>query len=233
MEDEDHYFGVTRYYDYYIALYDFMYRWHSTATELAVSRDGLHFQRVLNGHKLIVPGHQEEWDSSMPVIGHGFVTVKGKHYQYYTGSDKNYQEGSARAGLLVPWRRSTGLATWRQDGFTDLRVASGLERGWVTTKPIQAMNPGQYEIWVNANVPAPGNQFVVELLDAKNDRPLPGYGPADLLSGINNLEHVLTWKGSADLSRIHARSVRLRFTLKGNDVRFYSFGFRRKGMAHK
>lgn len=228
LEDEDHYLGVTKYHDYYIALYDFMYRNHSTQTELAVSRDGIRFQRVLNGHKVLKLGPKGAWDSSMPVIGQGFLTIAGKHLQYYTGSDRNYQEGSSRSGLGLPWRRQLGLATWRQDGFTDVRVADGAERGSLLTKPIR-VGDQDLVVWVNTRLPAPGNALRVEILDTRTMRPLRGYEQSDSLAGIDHLEKVVEWSGVADLSKVGVPAIRLRFTLNGKEARLYAFGFRKKG----
>ena len=229
LEDEDHYLGVTKYQDYYIALYDFMYRGHNTDTELAVSRDGIHFSRILNGHTILPLGKKGEFDSSMICIGKSFLTMTGKHYLYYTGSDKNYQEGSSRSGLGLPWRRSIGLATWRQDGFTDLQLAKGEQIGWLLTKPIKVTTPGSFQLWVNADIPSPGTQLQIEVLDGESGRPIQGYEHADSLSGINDLEQVITWRGRDDLSGIHSSSIRLRFTLAGPAARLYSFGFRKLG----
>ncbi len=231
LEDEDHFLGVTKYQGYYIAHYDFMYRGHNCATELAVSRDGIHFARILNGHKVIPLGKKGDFDSSMITVSTGFLTLSGKHYLYYSGADKNYQEGP-RNGLGEPWRRHTGLAMWRQDGFTDLRVAQGRESGWFVTKAIQAVDAGRYELWVNVNAPGPNNALKIQLLDGESDQPLPSYQRPDRLSGANSLDHVITWKGSADLSGIRVRSIRIRFTLEGQDIHLYSFGFRKKG-AHR
>ena len=228
LEDENHYLGVTRYHDYYVALYDFMYRNHSTATALAVSRDGIKFTRVLNGQFLLGPGDTGDFDSSMPVIGQGFLTVYGKHYLYYTGSDKNYQEGSSRSGLGLPWRRQIALATWRQDGFTDMRVAEGGERGWLMTQPIRVADSGSFELWVNANVPGPGNDLTVEIVDGQSLKPLAGYERSRSLSGVNSLEHVVAWPSARDLAGVRSPTVRLRFTLQGTQARLYAFGFRKQ-----
>ena len=138
------------------------------------------------------------------------------------------QEGSSRSGLGLPWRRNIGLATWRQDGFTDMRVAEGSERGWLVTQPIRVVDPASFELWVNANVPGPDSDLTVEVVDGQSMQPLAGYERSRSLSGVNNLEQVVAWPARRDLAGLRASTIRLRFTLKGPQARLYAFGFRKQ-----
>jgi len=225
-DSEDHYLGVTRYGDYYIALYDAMYSNHSCATEMAVSRDGLHFSRVFPGRKFIPLGNFGDYDSSMITISAGFVTTAEKHYQYYAASRMNYQEGvGVRSGLGQPWRRTMGLRVWRRDGFTSLRVPIGGKYGTLLTRPLNVKDTDKHKLVLNIHVPNCGT-VSVSVLDAATGKLIPGYQKSDQISGIDRINHVVTFGSRSDLSGLAGvERIQLRISLSGTESQIYSIGF--------
>ncbi len=223
-ESEGHFMGVTRYGPYYIALCDAQYSNHSTATELAISRDGLHFQRLMPGRKVIPLGPMGTYDASMITLSDGFVATADKFWQYYAAADRNYQEGP-RNGLKQPWRRHTGLRTWRRDGFTSLRVPAGGAAGHLVTRAITVEAPGEHVLVLNAR--APGAASVrVSILDSTTRRPVPGYEVSDAAKGIDRIRHIVTFGGNDSLAGLSASTkVCLRIELSGPDAEVFSFRF--------
>jgi outer membrane protein assembly factor BamB len=226
-ESEGHFMGVTRYGPYYIALYDTQYSNHSTATELAISRDGLRFQRLFPGQKLIPLGRFGAYDSSMITISDGFVTTAHRFYQYYAAADRNYQEGP-RNGLKQPWRRHTGLRVWRREGFTSLRVPAANDGGSILTRPIQVENPEASLLVLNVHAPDE-TAVAVSILDAETGRPVPGYESSDPARGVDRVRHVVTFGGRDSLSGLAAaHQVRLRVTLSATGAEVFALGFERR-----
>jgi len=228
-DSEEHYLGVTHYGNYFIALYDAMYSNHSCATEMSLSRDGVNFKRTLPGKKFIKVGNYGDYDMSMITISNSFITTEDKHWQYYSASRMNYQEGvGSRSGLGQPWRRTIGLRLWRRDGFTSLAVPTGYETGSLLTRPINVKDPDKHSLVLNLHVANSGTASV-SIINAATGNPVVGYQKSDPISGIDRINHVVTFGGRSDLAGLakHKR-VRLRISLTGSESRIYSVRFQQK-----
>lgn len=101
--------------------------------------------------------------------------------------------------------------TLRTDGFVAV-TARG--RGQLRTHPVKFAGA---QLVLNYATSAAGS-VRVEITD-RSGRPVPGHGlrDCDPLVG-DQIEGTVTWKGSADLSRLVGRSVRLRFVLEDADL---------------
>ena len=114
--------------------------------------------------------------------------------------------------------------TLRYDGFISVRADD--HQGWIVTKPLlfseQAQKPVQ--LVINYTTSAIGNIYC-EIQDI-DGRAIEGFSLAqcDRLLG-DEIERVVSWKGSSDLKAIAGRPVRLRFKMKDADL--YSVMFRR------
>jgi hypothetical protein len=130
-----------------------------------------------------------------------------------------------------------GLATIRVDGWTYYTPQSGMERGTVTTIPIQASDREKKYLTVNIEgVSGKTAAFAVEVLDAQTLKPIEGFSLADCQSPNKDGLVVpvtwpgrrprptepVTWSGSNSLPSGH--EFRLRFHLNAPGVRLYSFG---------
>jgi len=228
-DSEEHYLGVTRYGNYYIGLYDAMYSNHSCETEMILSRDGINFKRTLPGKKFIRLGNYGDYDMSMITLSGGFVTTDDKHWQYYSASRMNYQEGvGTRSGLMQPWRRTTGLRVWRRDGFTSLAVPTGYETGSLLTKPIDVKEPKNYKLILNLHVPNSG-MATVSIINADTGKPVFGFKKSDPISGIDRISHVVTFGGRSDLKKLEkVKKIQLYITLTGEESQIYSIRFEKK-----
>jgi outer membrane protein assembly factor BamB len=165
LESEIHIPHVTRFHDLYVMLYDAMEPNHHTQTEIALSRDGIHFQRIQNGVKLLPNGRPGEPDAGKICVSPRSLFVhEGKIWWYYTMSADTYQTGP-RGLRATPWYRYTGLAQWREDGFASLRLALGGACAEVATRAVRAKDATRLKVSLNAEVPPSGGGIAVELLD--------------------------------------------------------------------
>jgi len=234
VEDQDHMACVTLYRGLYVMLYDFMYENSSCDTELAVSRDGIHFKRIQNGQKLIQLGAKGEWDSSCICVSNNFLVVGDEFWFYYAGSPENYREAVYRADPHEhAFFRHTGLARWRLDGFAHVQARGASGEASLVTKPLEVVRPEKYSLSVNADCSRPGSSLRVEFLEARSEqpfgdaqgKPIAGFSLAecDPVQG-GSVRHKATWGARRTLRDLNASQVRLRFLLSGS-ARLYSFTF--------
>jgi hypothetical protein len=109
--------------------------------------------------------------------------------------------------------------TLRLDGFVS--ASAPYSGGELVTKPIRFSGA---ELRLNFATSIVGRVRVE--IQEPDGRPIPGFSLAesDALFG-DTLERAVTWRRSADVSRLAGRAVRLRFVLKDADV--YAFQFTR------
>jgi hypothetical protein len=175
------------------------------------SRDGLTFQRW--GEALIRPGlNRDRWGNRCNYIWHGLVETAGEFpgapNELSLYSTEHYYEGNAN------WVRRFTL---RMDGFVS--VNAPLAGGEVVTQPL--LFTGE-QLLLNLSTAAAGIARV-ELQDA-DGRPIEGFAleNCDELWG-DSLEIAVTWNGSADVSALAGRPVRLRVSMSDADL--YAFRF--------
>jgi outer membrane protein assembly factor BamB len=207
MESEIHIPHVSRLNDLYVMLYDAMEPNHHTQTEIAISRDGINFQRVQNGVKVIPNGRPGEPDAGKVCVSPRSLFVHGgKIWWYYTMSTDTYQTGP-RGLRAAPWYRYTGLAQWRENGFASLRLAPASDHAEVTSLQVKINNPARLKVLLNADVPRSGTGVILELLD--------GTGKVLALSKPWTGDHLLgevEWKEQMPVLKEGGEiSVRLKF----------------------
>ena len=203
--------------------------------QLAWSRDLLHWQRPNPRQQFIPLGASSDWDAGM-IYGIARPLIKDDEiWFYYNGfrcdhfCDSLYGNNTFDRMKSDPrwtgtpwlhdheWNSSSaaiGLAKLRLDGFAHLET--GYVAGLMTTKPI--MMTGR-AIGINAAVD--GGMTVVEIQDEAGQR-LEGFSidDCDPFTG-DSLRHEVTWRGSADLSSLRGRTVRLHFRMR--QTRLYAF----------
>jgi hypothetical protein len=200
-------------------------RFRRLDTQLAVSHDGVHWERALNRAVVLPFGLIGSWDggwafpSSNPPI-----RFNNKLYVYYQGrrtfhwgtrprpfiqDGKTYQINDPQYGHVG----SIGVAFLRVDGFASMNAKG--EPGIIRTKPLSI--PKGLNLLINAQ--ATGS-LKVAVLDG-NGKPLPGFSIEDsmVIKG-DSLEHRAQWqkKGIAELG---GQTVILEFHLE--DAALFSF----------
>jgi hypothetical protein len=201
-------------------------RYRRLDTQLAISHDGLHWNRALNRMVILPFGPIGSWDggwafpSSNPPI-----RFKDKLYIYYQGrrtfhwgtrprpfiqNGQTYQINDPQYGHIG----SIGLAFLRIDGFASMNAKA--EPGVLRTKPF--IVPKGRLLSINAQ--ATGS-LKVAVLD-HNGEPLPGFGLDDSIAiKGDSLEHHAKWNKIDDINELGGRTVRLEFRLE--DAALFSF----------
>ena len=140
-----------------------------------------------------------------------------QHSRWPDGSprDPATLSDSERADWLEDTHSAMCLAVWRQDGFVSLNA--GKEVGELLTKLFIASGT---RLMLNVDV-RNGGYAKAELLDADN-QPLEGFRLRDCIAvETGGIRQVISWKPTADISRLAGKQLRLRFVMKDADL--YSF----------
>jgi hypothetical protein len=184
--------------------------------QLAVSRDGSHFERPDRSHAYIPLGLSGTPEGGCIYMSQGMARLGDELYQYYGAFEDSHGYDFKDVGVLEG-EGGVYLAVQRLDGFMSADAA--YTGGWLATPPLD-FTGGRLEL--NIDCAATGHARV-ELRDANNG-PIEGFGvhDCDLIRG-NHVHHTVTWKGSSDLSRLSSQPVRLRFTMR--NTRLFAFQF--------
>jgi len=179
--------------------------------QLAVSRDAVKWTRYRIPY--IGLGTEGSPDASVIYYGRGLLRNGDEIHQYYSAAPKSHHTPFSSEGNP----RYAGMVVQRLDGFVS--ADAPYEGGELTTPPI--VFQGQ-RLELNLNCSAAGDARV-EIQDAEG-QPIDGFTlpQADLLHG-NALRKTVTWQEDADVSRLAARPVRLRFVMRA--AKLYAFQF--------
>ncbi|MFB3825235.1 MAG: hypothetical protein ACE15B_00655 [Bryobacteraceae bacterium] len=201
--------------DVYIALPSFFRHTAAPGTEkvpmagvldvqLAVSRDGLRFER--HDRRPYIPrGLAGEIDSASVYMALGMLRRGSELYQYYAG-------GSADHASSTPGRSALMLAVQRLDGFVS--AEAGVQGGEFITPPF-VFKGSRLQINVDAaatglvRVEIPGAQG----FELDNCEPIIA----------NDVAHEVRWRGRPKLAALEGKPVALRFVL--HNARLFAFQF--------
>ena len=178
--------------------------------QLAVSRDGIHFDRWLDPFLRL--GTEGRFDSRSLYMGAGLIPAGDEIFLYYDGysarhdGDLNHDEPTAIGRLRL-----------RLDGFVSQDADA--DESSLTTVPF-VLDGNRLELNMDASS---RGWLKVEILDASGHT-LWGYSKAeaDRLM-FNNIAQPVSWNGEGDLSSLRGRNVRLRFI--GQSAKLYAFQF--------
>ena len=182
-------------------------------TQLVVSRDGRHWERVADRATLLAPT-SGSWDRGRIHAPTTRMFVKDDLvYIYYSASDARHGQGWGNSGI--------GLATLPADRFVAVRQSNAGVEGVLQTPPMRFSGKN---LLVNADVCE--NDLQVALLD-KAGRVLPGFGrDQSHLIRRDNLRYRIIWategvqKSLEDIDR--PQSLAIRFILR-NGGSLYGF----------
>lgn len=174
-------------------------------SELAVSRDGVRFERLPSRPKIVEYGPDGTWDDTMIIAPPHWIEVGDEWWVYYCGWDGPHETTERSGGI--------GLAKIRKEGFISLRGPAG--GGVVCTRALKW--PGG-ELQVNAD--AGQGELRVRVSDALR-KPLAGFNYADCdpFTG-DSVSHRVKWKDKS-LASLAGQVIRLEFFLKDADL--YTF----------
>ena len=183
-----------------------------TETQLAVSRDGIHWRRYARPAYIEIGRHGGR-DLHMAYIAHGLVRRGEEIWQYYHGSELYHSPWPRRPDATSVYR-----VVQRFDGF--VAAETPYTGGSLTTHPLTFSGN---RLVLNADTGATG-YAQVGLLDAAG-APIDGYGVDDCVY-INGdfIETEVEWlERGRDLSALAGRALRLVFRTRG--TRLYSLQF--------
>ncbi len=174
-------------------------------TEIAVSRDGDHWQRIRRPFLQRAeadenaPGHAIAWITEV-------VTAREREYVYYTGLEYGHKTG-ARSGCL---------AFLRKDGFVS--ADAGAEPGHLLTKPL--LMPEE-SLGITLNASAEGGEIRVQL--SADGQAIQGYAFEDCSAiDADAVSIPVRWRGQTALPKT-AAPVQVEFHLRG--AQLYGFEF--------
>jgi hypothetical protein len=175
--------------------------------ELAVSRDGIQWDRPFQGKMFIPTGPAGSGDFRQIRMSASLVVRDDKIVLLYGQTDRPHR--------TVDMRVEIGMAHLRLDGFA--AMTAGEQPGSILTKPLRI---GSGRLYVNADI-SPGGYLKAEILD-QNGKPRPGLelSASTSLTG-NTLRSPMVWKEITEIAHESNDAVQIRFVLK--DAKLYSF----------
>ena len=213
--EQFHQFSVTRYGDIYIGFLSIFHieDVYSTSeypifeegtcdTQLAVSRDGLHWHHVADGAVFLPRGKTGAWDSQWIVTASQMVLHDNKIWIYYAATDKRRSEGH---------HYQIGLAQLPRDRFVSL-VPTNLEKEAIVELKPQVFSAGNLIL----NADASSGEIQVELRDFSS-QVLEGFSRSDCQKIVgDSLDHVVQWngKGLPQAVTMHKAPIRIRIYLR-------------------
>jgi hypothetical protein len=186
--------------------------------QLAVSRDGIHWQRP-SREPYFPTGLSDEWDRWYAVMGPGLARRGNYLYQYYNSSGRLHDGAYLRAEYVhsAPQLGGIGIVRQRLDGFVSADVDH--KGGWLQT-PLLKFQGNRLRL--NIDTGAMGTALV-ELRDA-DDQPIPGFTLADCEEiGGNFIDQLVYWKGNGNVGSLAGRPIRIHIKLKR--AKLYAFQF--------
>jgi len=176
--------------------------------QLAVSRDGIHFERPFR-EPLFPLGEIGTWDRFMLHSMSGPPLRHGKKLRFYYGGRNSRHRPTNVPDAANPPEGNIGMATLLKDRF--VAVEASFDGGTLTTKPLRFEGSTLY---VNCNTSF--GKLAVRLLDPDGN-PMDGYQAT--IEGIDRVEHAVQFERPLGLLR--AKAVRVEFTL--SNAQLYSF----------
>jgi hypothetical protein len=210
--------GVDIYEGVYIAM-TWLYREGGDAkidTQLATSRDGIHWTRVANRATWLPLGDDESWEGGMVRSVERIIVNGDLLFIYYGGVHGPH----GRPGHPPVERKhpgSIGLAMARRDGFVSMDSAN--EPGTLLTNPfdLPRFAPGKGKLVVNAD--ASRGELRVSLCDEAG-KALKGFEESKLLKE-DGYSAAVRWPAGADLASLAEKRVRVKFTSR--NAKLYAY----------
>jgi hypothetical protein len=181
-------------------------------TQLATSRDGIHWIRVGDRATWLKLGEDDSWEGGM-VRSVERIIVRGDRLYIYYGGVHGPHSRPGHPEVVRKHRAAIGLLTLRRDGFVSFDA--GEEAGWLLTRPFVLPNGD-----LHLNVDARGGWIRVAVCDGTGS-PIDGFETSEPVTG-DMLDAVVRWE-KGNLRRLEGRTVQLRFSLQR--AKLYSFWF--------
>ncbi|MGD1101341.1 MAG: hypothetical protein ABSA59_04680 [Terriglobia bacterium] len=210
---------VFRRYGLFLALYAMMHMEHGNSeaeTYLAVSRDGIHWERTWDRQPLIPRGPEGSYDHGQIEPGHSPPVELGDDLLfYYYASPYGQKEWDSETSVAVcRLRKDRFIGQWAGDQTAYLLTRQFILQGSKLQLNCSAL-PGPYL--------QDSDGIKVEIIAAPDfktkdtlwETTIPGFTFADCDRIItDDPAHTVTWHGKSDLSALKGQAVYLRFQMK-------------------
>ncbi len=185
-------------------------------TRLAVSRDGLNFERVGDRKPFLRPGLAGTFSSQRVWAMPDPVRMGDELWIYYVG--KNRDKDNFLDPAATEYRTGLDRAIMRLDGFVS---ADADYLGGEIITPLLTFAGRRLELNVDTGG---GGSIRVELLDEDNN-PIEGFALADAteLCG-NSVRMAVSWGEKSDVTSLAGKPIKLRFVMQ--DCKLYAFQFK-------
>ena len=162
-------------------------------------------------------GDGSAYDTGQVSVVNGPIRRNNELWFYYLGVRHRSQPLADIMGRKYLNNFAMALAKLRVDGFVSLK--GGIEWGSVLTKPIIVEGSE-----LRVNVDSWRGRVKVEILNADDGQPLPGYTFDESIPAmVNSIDEPVRWKAKPDLAELRSKTVRLRFSLLQAEL--YAFWF--------
>ena len=208
----------------YILLPTYYYHWDEDASPstidvgLATSRDRINWWQPAPADREPFLRHGLDGTASAGMLfAFPWPIVVGDEIWIYYGGTSASHHASAEERKSAKW--AIFLSRLRRDGFVS--VDAGYRGGEFTT-PLITFSGNRLELNMDGSA---GGWLQIEIL-SEEGKPLPGYqlDDCDTIRG-NSLAKQVTWAGTADVSKLAGKAVRLRFVMRS--LKLYAFQFAR------
>ena len=179
-------------------------------TSLAMSRDGINWQRVLDRQTFLSLGQAGSWEDGMVRISQNFVIRDDQIYFYYGGVNGPHTGRKFRQ-VERKHQSMLGLATLRRDGFVSLDA--GETEGFMLTKPLTLSGTK-----LHLNVDASQGYVIVSVTDDIG-APLENYTSQRVVG--DQVDTVVKFNRSLEV--LMGKDVRLQFQIRNASL--YSYWF--------
>jgi hypothetical protein len=180
-------------------------------TQLATSRDGIHWARVGNRATWLTLGPEDSWEGGMVRSTERIIRWDNTLYIYYCGTDAPHPKPPKYAEIEHKYPMSIGLLKQRRDGFVSLRA--GEDGGSVLTAPF--MLP-EGALFINAD--ASHGIVAIELCDSEG-KPLVDVDCSKSVRG-NVLRSAVEWPVPLP-APLRGQTITLRFQVRNADLFSY------------
>jgi len=189
-------------------------RYGTSLTEglIMASRDGVHFERWNEAFLRPGPQRPKTW-----LYGHQYIAWHAVETKSSLPGAANEMSLYASEGSWHGKGNSMRRYSLRLDGFVSINAP--LSGGEVITKPIRFKGN---QLRLNMSTSAAGGlRAELHSVDGKT---YPGFSLEDceVVFG-DSLDHVVTWKTGADVSKLAGKSVRIRLEIRDADLYAYRF----------
>ena len=179
--------------------------------ELATSRDGYKWNRAGNRDIFLSLGSKEDFDGGNILMAAHPIIKDEQVWFYYLGQPETHDGGISRLSRV---NGGIGLSKLRLDGFISIDARN--KPGLLTTKVIDFTGDN---IWLNLD--AAGGEVLVELLDAKNFKPLKGFSFEKCIPVSSDaVATKVQWQNQRGLQSIKGKKIV--FRIKMSNAKLYS-----------